>query len=108
MRFVWDPAKSDANLRDRGFDFVFASLIFEGLTVEVEDRRRDYGERRIVAIGIADGCHFTLVYTSMNKPSTEARRPSRGHADLSRLRRMSDAQVARTSPAEVADLPDDF
>ena len=42
--------KSDANLRDRGFDFAFASLIFEGRTVEVEDQRADYGERRMVAI----------------------------------------------------------
>ena len=63
MRFVWDPAKSDANLRDRGFDFSFAALIFEGPTVEVEDRRQDYGERRVVAIGEADGIHLTMVYT---------------------------------------------
>jgi len=26
-------------LRERGFDFAFASLIFDGATVEVEDRR---------------------------------------------------------------------
>ena len=64
MRFVWDSSKSDANLRERGFDFAFASLIFEGFTVEAEDRRRDYGERRIVAIGTADGVHLTLVYTN--------------------------------------------
>lgn len=63
MPFVWDPAKSDANLRDRGFDFAFASLIFEGPTVEVEDRRQDYGERRMAAIGVADEVHLTVVYT---------------------------------------------
>ena len=63
MRFEWDEAKSETNLKERGFDFAFASLIFDGLTVEVEDRRRDYGERRVVAIGIADGLHLTVVYT---------------------------------------------
>ena len=63
VRFEWDAAKSDANLRDRGFDFEFASLIFDGPTFEVEDRRREYGERRVVAIGIADGVHLTVVYT---------------------------------------------
>jgi uncharacterized DUF497 family protein len=63
VRFEWDEAKSEANLRDREFDFEFASLIFDGLTVEAEDRRRDYGERRIVAIGLADGVHLTVVYT---------------------------------------------
>jgi uncharacterized DUF497 family protein len=44
VRFEWDAAKSDANLSDRGFDFEFASLIFDGLTFEVEDRRKEYGE----------------------------------------------------------------
>jgi uncharacterized DUF497 family protein len=63
VRFEWDEAKSEANFRDRGFDFEFATLIFDGLTLEVEDRRRDYGERRIVAIGVADGAHLTVVYT---------------------------------------------
>ena len=63
MQFGWDASKSDDNLRDRGFDFAFAAVIFEGLTVEVEDRRRDYGERRMVAIGQADGIHLTVVYT---------------------------------------------
>ena len=63
MRFEWDAAKSDANLRDRGFDFEFASLIFNGPTLEREDRRKDYGERRVVATGIADGSHLTVVYT---------------------------------------------
>lgn len=63
MRFAWDDAKSDANLRDRGFDFEFATLIFNGPTLEREDRRKDYGERRVVATGIADGIHLTVVYT---------------------------------------------
>ena len=63
MRFEWDAGKSDANLRDRGFDVEFASLIFNGPTLEREDRRKDYGERRVVATGIADGIHLTVVYT---------------------------------------------
>ena len=63
MRFEWDEGKSDANFDERGFDFEFASLIFDGLTLEVEDRRKDYGERRVVAIGLADGLHLTVVYT---------------------------------------------
>ena len=63
MRFDWDDGKSEGNLQERGFDFEFASLIFDGRTVEVEDRRKDYGERRIVAIGVADGLHLTVVYT---------------------------------------------
>ena len=41
----------------------FASLIFDGPTFEVEARRKDYGERRIMAIGLADGIHLSVVYT---------------------------------------------
>jgi uncharacterized DUF497 family protein len=63
VRFEWDPSKSARNLRDRGFDFDFATLIFEGPTLEREDTRRDYGERRVVAVGIAQGIPLTVVYT---------------------------------------------
>jgi uncharacterized DUF497 family protein len=49
VRFEWDQAKSGANLKERGFDFAFTTLIFESATVEVEDRRKDYGVRRVVA-----------------------------------------------------------
>ena len=35
-------------------------------------------------------------------------RPSRGRADLKRLRQMTEGQIEGTSPPELADLPDDF
>ncbi|MBZ0168020.1 hypothetical protein MELA_02796 [Candidatus Methylomirabilis lanthanidiphila] len=63
MRFTWGQRKGDANYRERGFDFEFASLIFDGPILVVEDTRRDYGERRFVAIGLADGLHLTVVFT---------------------------------------------
>jgi uncharacterized protein len=63
VRFSWDPEKSDTNYRDRGFDFAFASLIFEGPTLEREDTRRDYGERRVIAVGLAEGLELTVCYT---------------------------------------------
>ena len=74
MRFEWNEAKSDANFDERGFDFEFASLIFDGLTLEVEDRRKDYGERRVVAIGLADGLHLTVVYTDRQHTSGQITR----------------------------------
>jgi uncharacterized DUF497 family protein len=72
VRFEWDEAKSETNLDERGFDFAFASLIFDGPMVEVEDRRKDYGERRVVAIGIADGVHLTVVYTDREAATAHA------------------------------------
>lgn len=42
------------------------------------------------------------------KPSEAPETPLRGRADLSRLRKMSEKQIAKTSPPELADLPPDF
>lgn len=63
MRFSWDLLKSEANLAERGFDFHFATLIFDGPSLERYDDRQNYGEKRIVALGIADGILLTVVYT---------------------------------------------
>lgn len=41
-----------------------------------------------------------------NKPSSNV--PSRGRAELSRLRRVSEATIQRTSPRELRGLPADF
>ena len=74
MRFSWDPKKSQANLAARGFDFEFAALIFERFTLERTDDRRDYGERRVVAIGSAQGLHLTVAYTDRRESGGEIER----------------------------------
>jgi hypothetical protein len=63
VRFGWDRRKSARNLRERAFDFAFATLVFDGPTLERDDTRRDYGERRVIAIGLALGFALTVVYT---------------------------------------------
>jgi uncharacterized DUF497 family protein len=63
VTFDWDAAKSDRNLAQRGFDFEFASQIFAATYVEFDDTRRDYGERRVVALGVADAIPLTVVFT---------------------------------------------
>jgi len=63
VEFEWDATKSDANLEARGFDFAFATLIFEGPTLEREDTREDHGERRVIAVGLAQAIPLTVVYT---------------------------------------------
>lgn len=74
MRFGWDARKSDRNLRERGFDFEFATQVFDGPTLERIDTRRDYGERRVIAIGVADGIVLTLVYTDRAEAGDRVRR----------------------------------
>ena len=61
--FEWDEVKSRRNFRERGFDFEFATRIFDGPFIEEDDLRRDYRERRIIATGEADGGIFVVVYT---------------------------------------------
>jgi len=47
----------------RGLDFEDATLVFEGLTAEIEDTRQDYGERRIICFGILHGRLVVIGYT---------------------------------------------
>ena len=42
------------------------------------------------------------------KPSRSAEAPPRGRADLRRLRVVPEREILRTSPEELAHLPDDF
>ena len=51
MRISYDPKKRLRTLEERGLDFEDAAAVFEGLTFEVEDTRRDYGETRIICFG---------------------------------------------------------
>jgi uncharacterized protein len=51
MDFGWDQIKSDKNLRERGFGFDYAALVFAGPVIEKIDARFEYGETRIQALG---------------------------------------------------------
>lgn len=63
MRIAYDPAKREKTLAERGLDFEDAVVVFQGLTVEVEDTRRNYGERRILCFGLLAGRLVVVGYT---------------------------------------------
>ena len=63
MRVTFDPAKREKTLTERGLDFADAMTVFEGTTIEVEDTRKDYGERRIVSYGLLAGRMVVVGYT---------------------------------------------
>ncbi len=44
-------------------DFEDALAVFEGMTVEVEDTRKDYGERRLLCFGLLVGRLVVIGYT---------------------------------------------
>jgi uncharacterized protein len=52
MRVAWDSIKSAQNFWERGFDFEFASQVFDAPTLEREDTRRDYSARRVIALAL--------------------------------------------------------
>ena len=63
MHISYDPAKRNRILAERGLDFEDAPAVFAGVTVEVEDARRDYGERRIICYGYLMGRMVVIGYT---------------------------------------------
>jgi uncharacterized DUF497 family protein len=63
MQISYDPAKRAKTLEDRGLDFEDAVWVFEGTTVEVDDERKDYGERRVICYGLLDGRLVVIGYT---------------------------------------------
>ena len=63
MRITFDPEKQAATLAERGLDFADAVEVFAGLTAEVEDTRKDYGETRIICFGLLRGRLVQVVYT---------------------------------------------
>jgi uncharacterized protein len=56
LEFDWHDAKADANLRSHGVSFELAKTAFKDpFAVERLDDREDYGEERLVIIGMAEG-----------------------------------------------------
>jgi uncharacterized DUF497 family protein len=63
MRFTWDEAKRESNLRDHGLDFVDAKEVFSGPTFTFEDARFAYDEQRFVTLGVLRGFVVSIVHT---------------------------------------------
>jgi uncharacterized DUF497 family protein len=70
MAFEWDERKNALNIQKHEIDFDTAKLIFDGPVVEAPDRRFDYGEERMQAIGSVEGRELVVIYTDRG----EARR----------------------------------
>lgn len=62
MVITYDPAKRLAALRERDLDFESAAELFSGVTFEFEDTRKDYGERRVICIGLLSGRMVMVCY----------------------------------------------
>ena len=63
MNFEWDEIKSEWSRVKRGLPFDLAIELFEGAVIDQIDNRRDYGEKRVKAIGTARGKTLACIYT---------------------------------------------
>ncbi|MBC7377562.1 MAG: BrnT family toxin [Burkholderiaceae bacterium] len=63
MRITFDPGKREITLVVRGLDFADAVLVFEGVTLDVKDTRKEYGEVRIICYGMLRGRMVVVGYT---------------------------------------------
>ena len=63
MRITFDRGKRAKTLTERGLDFADAALIFAGVTVEIEDTRKNYGEKRVICYGLLAGRVVVVGYT---------------------------------------------
>ena len=54
MNFHWDEPKRQSNLKKHGLDFADAAKVFGGPLVLFEDQRENYGEQRMIGIGLLD------------------------------------------------------
>ena len=87
MRISYDPAKRAKTLAERGLDFEDAIAVFRGLTVEVEDTRKSYGERRILCFGVLAGRLVVIGYT-----------PRGSVRHIFSMRKANDREKARLAP----------
>ena len=63
MAIIFDQTKRDKTFAERGLAFEDAALVFVGVTLEVEDTRKDYGETRMICYGHLMGRLVVIGYT---------------------------------------------
>lgn len=86
MDFEWDETKSERNRMVRDLPFALAIELFDGRFIEQVDGRHDYGETRLLAIGVAGGLILACVYTDRGpvRRIISLRRANRGERNAYR------------------------
>ena len=87
MRITFDESKRTRTLEDRGLDFADAALVFAGVTLEVEDTRKNYGETRMICFGLLQGRLVVVGYT-----------PRGADRHIFSMRKANDREKARIAP----------
>jgi uncharacterized protein len=67
VNFTWDEAKRQANLAKHGLDFADAAKVFAGPMVLFEDNRVEYGEQRMIGVGLLDYLVVLIVHVESDE-----------------------------------------
>lgn len=62
MKVTFDPQKRQKTLVERQVDFLDAAKVLANKTFEFPDLRKDYGEKRVVAVGYLEKRMVVIVY----------------------------------------------
>jgi uncharacterized DUF497 family protein len=63
-KFTWNDSKSESCFSKRGFDFEYASQVFDDVDRKViEDTSMSYGEKRFQIVGQIEGRLFVVICT---------------------------------------------
>lgn len=84
MEITYDPAKWLWTRAERDLDFTDAPEVFAGHTFNFPDERKDYGELRMITVGLLRGRMIVMVGT----PRGEARH-------IISMRKANDREKAR-------------
>lgn len=67
MNFTWDEKKRQANLQKHGLDFADAGKVFNSPLVLFEDQRQNYGEQRMIGVGLLDFLVVLIVHVESDE-----------------------------------------
>ena len=79
MEFEWDRRKNQVNIAKHGISFERAQRIISVITLDRVDDRRDYGEERIISLGMIEATLIIVVVHTDREGRTRiiSARPSR-------------------------------
>ena len=67
MKFEWDENKRKLNIQKHGIDFEDAKRVFEGISLTFQDNRFDYGEQRLITMGLLYEIVIVIAHTEIDE-----------------------------------------
>jgi len=70
MNYEWDEAKNRSNFAKHGLDFADAEQVLTGLCVTFADSRINYGEIRLITLGLLAGRVVVIAHAPRGEDTT--------------------------------------